>query len=130
MPVTVSLFGAPVITVVRVALALVTDVVVVSDDRKLHVPGVLVEVIVKNADPADAVPVAEPLPAMLQTLEPEVCETEIESVLPVPVTMIVPFESVTSTSRTEVLTLSAEIVPGENDAASLDGAPGDVVVTF
>jgi hypothetical protein len=124
------LFGAPVITVVRVADAVATDVFVVSDAVNEHVPGVEVDVTLTVASPADAVIVAEPPPAMLQTLEPDVCEMEMASVEPVPLAIRVPFASVTSTVRVEVLTPSAEIVPGLNEAASFAGAPGAVVVMF
>ena len=123
LPVTTSLFGAPVMTVVRVADAEVTVELLASVAVHEHVPGVVVEVMVKLAVPLLAVPVAVAAPASLQMFAPEVSVIVIESALD---GMIVPLASVTSTSRVEMLVPSAEIVAGENDAASFAAAPGAV----
>ncbi len=79
-------------------------------------PGVVVEVIVKYAEPletavgpAEPAPTPGPVPAVLQTLAPE--SREIEIVLELSDETMTPFASVMSTSRIDFETPSAEIVP-------------------
>lgn len=90
-----SLFGAPVMTVVSVAEASATPVVF-AVAVYAHVPGVLVDVIVKYAEPA-VTPIGPSEPGV-QTLAPVVRWIVIWVELSVKT--VFPFASVTSTSRT------------------------------
>jgi hypothetical protein len=109
LPAIASLFAAPLRTVVSVAEPVLTPVVA-ADAVHEHVPGVLVEVMVKNADPADTiVGPPEPPPLKVQELEPVSRETVIDVELSLDT--IVPAASVTSTSRTDFELPSALMEP-------------------
>lgn len=121
-----SLFGAPLRIVVSVAEALLTPVVLALAVH-VHVPGVLVAVRVKKAEPlATVVGPPEPPPLRLHTLEPVSREMVIAVVLLV--VTITPFASVTSTSRTAFEMPSAVIVPSDIVVASLAAAPAAATV--
>ena len=123
---TTSLFGAPVITVVSVALALaIPDAVVLA--VHWQVPGVLVAVMTKYADPLTTG--FGPLPVLLtvQLLAP--VTREMLTCVVLSAVLMTPFASVTSTSSTSCEEGSAEIVVrGTNVAASWVDVPGAVTV--